>query len=180
MAVPSPEPQPIPEGGTGDKIRLREATPKDFKAISALFQEVDNLHCEHLPDLFRRAEGAPREESFIIGLIRNPDALVLVAEHEARILGLVVALTRSSPGFPYLVPLRYAVIDTIVVTASARGRGIGQAMMAFTEAWASDQGVDRIELDVFEFNEEALSFYQGREFSVLSRRMVKLLDRDTC
>ena len=85
---------------------------------------------------------------------------------------------RSAPSFPILVPLHYALIDTIVVTEGARGHGIGHALMAYTEAWARNQGVDRIELNVFTFNAAALSFYQGMDYSILSCRMVKRLGTD--
>jgi diamine N-acetyltransferase len=167
-----------PDGDAGARVVVREATPRDFKAISGLFEEVDSVHREHLPDLFRRAQGSPREESFINGLIRSPDAGVFLAEVGARVVGLVVAILRRTPDFPILVPLHYAMIDTIVVTESARGRGIGHALMAYAEAWARSQGVDRIELNVFTFNEAALSFYQGMNYSILSCRMMKHLDSD--
>jgi diamine N-acetyltransferase len=144
--------------------------------MTGLFEEMDSLHHEHLPDLFRRVEGPPREESFISGLIRNPEAGVFVAEMGARIVGLLVVFLHKAPSFPFLVPLHYAMIDSVVVTSSARGYGIGHALMAYTEAWARDRGVNRMELNVFEFNKEALSFYLGMDYSVLSHRLVKHLD----
>jgi diamine N-acetyltransferase len=178
MPVGAECPQASSASDAPGRVLVREATPRDFRAISDLFEEVDSLHREHLPDLFRRAQGAPREETFINGLIKSPDAGVFVAQMGVEIVGLLVAVIHKTPDFPILVPLRYAMVDTIVVTARARGRGIGYALMAHVEAWARERRIDRIELNVFEFNEAALSFYRGMNYSVLSCRMVKRLDVD--
>jgi diamine N-acetyltransferase len=168
----------MPRSGTPDEVRIRYARHKDFQALSGLFEEVDELHRQHLPDLYRKARGAPREESYISGLIRDPDAAVIVAQLGAQIVGLLVAWIHRTPEMPYLVPVHYAMIDTVVVTQNTRGRGIGHALMTQAEVWARERGVNRIELNVFAFNEEALSFYRGMDYSLLSCRMVKDLNTD--
>ena len=167
-----------PDGEGGDRVAIREATPGDFRAVSDLFEEVDRPHREHLPDLFREARGVPREESYINELIAKPDAAVFVAEAGTGVVGLLVVKIHSTPDVSILVPLDYVVIDTIVVTTDARRRGVGRALMVQAEAWARAQGLDRIELNVFEFNEGAINLYHGLGYATLSRRMVKRFNAD--
>lgn len=48
----------------------------------------------------------------------------------------------------------------ITVMASARGQGVGRAMLETLETWAIEHGVDRIELGVFAANDRARAVYR--------------------
>jgi len=49
----------------------------------------------------------------------------------------------------------------IWLAKSARGLGFGRVMLQAGEAWASDHGVSRIELNVFTNNERAIEVYRA-------------------
>lgn len=155
---------------------IRRAMLADFKALSELFEEVDSLHREALPDLFREARGAPREMAYVRSLITGRDSDIFVAVSDGDIVGCVVLMIREAPRIPILVPLQYVMIETIVVLTDARGAGLGRQLMASAEQWARERGIDRTELNVFEFNEGARTFYEELGYKTLSRRMVKRLD----
>lgn len=48
--------------------------------------------------------------------------------------------------------------------------------MAHMETWAVSKCASSIELNVYEFNQEAISFYEGLGYKTLSRKMNKLID----
>ncbi|MGC9467116.1 MAG: GNAT family N-acetyltransferase [Anaerolineae bacterium] len=156
--------------------KIRRAMLADFRALSQLFEEVDRLHREALPDLFQQARGAPREMAYIRSLIVGRDSDIIVAVNDGQIVGCVVLMIRDAPKIPILVPLQYVMIDTLVVVPDARGGGLGRQLMASAEQWAHERGIDRVELNVFEFNEGARAFYEKLGYETLSRRMVKRLD----
>lgn len=166
-------------------ITIREATLLDYEALCGLFEEVDRAHREALPDLFQEAPGPPRDFVYVRALITDSDYAVIVAEdqdvaleHGAETLvGCLVAMLRTSPDVPILVPVRYAMVDTLVVAQAYRGLGVGRKLMERAERWAHARGIPRIELNVFEFNEEARIFYEALGYTTLSRRMVKHLSR---
>ncbi len=50
-------------------------------------------------------------------------------------------------------------ISILIGEANYRGKGYGTKMMSFVESKSLELGLDRIELGVFEFNENAINFY---------------------
>ncbi len=56
--------------------------------------------------------------------------------------------------------------------------GIGRRLMDEAQAWASARGATSIELNVYEFNEDAIAFYERLGYRTLSRKMSKELGRD--
>ncbi|MBN1247931.1 MAG: GNAT family N-acetyltransferase [Anaerolineae bacterium] len=163
------------------KVTIREATLLDYEALCDLFAEVDRAHREALPDLFRETDGPSRDFVYIRALITDRDHGVLVAENKesarrpAPLLGCLIIVARESPDVPILVPIRYAMVDTLVVAEAYRGTGVGRQLMRSAEDWALGKGIDRIELNVFEFNEGARIFYESLGYTTLSRRMAKQL-----
>lgn len=152
---------------------IRDATMQDYPAMCELFEEGDHLHREALPDIFRKPRGAPREETVIRAFVTDPEIGVLVAEEGDQVIGCLIVMVRKAPEYPILVPLRYAMIDVIVVRRDHQRNGVGRALMHRAETWALARGIDRVELNVFEFNQEARAFYERLGYTTLSRRMVK-------
>lgn len=152
-------------------MRIREATPADYEALCALFQEADAQHREHLPHLFRPPPGPARDREHVLGLISAESAALLVAEDGGELVGLVNVWVRETPDIPILVPHRFAVVDDLVVRSSHRRRGIGRALLERAHGWARAQGAVRIQLTVYEFNEEAMAFYRALGYQPLLRRL---------
>ena len=53
--------------------------------------------------------------------------------------------------------------------ASARNKSVGTQALAYLEEQIKQQGLKRIELGVFEFNEPALKLYQKRGYQEIGR-----------
>jgi diamine N-acetyltransferase len=75
------------------------------------------------------------------------------------------------PDEPILVPRRFAVVDMLAVRKDRQSMGIGHALMEAAHHWTQKRGIDRIELNVWEFNERAISFYQTLGYATSSRLM---------
>jgi GNAT superfamily N-acetyltransferase len=163
-------------------IAVRVATLLDYEALCDLLEEVDRAHRDALPDLFQATAGPARDFTYIRALITDRDYGVFVAELEnagdrnAVLVGCLVIIARASPDIPILVPMRYAMVDTLVVKHACRGSGVGHQLMQHAEGWVREKGLDRIELNVFEFNQDARIFYERLGYTTLSRRMVKHLE----
>lgn len=87
--------------------RIREALIEDYEQLCELFEEVDRIHRESLPGLFRAYEGPAPTGEYIEGIIQPEDSAVLVAERDGRIAGLVHLMICDPPDLPVFERQRY-------------------------------------------------------------------------
>ena len=160
------------------KINVRKATADDYNSLCELFDEVDTLHRDNLPHIFQKPGGAAREQDYYSGLIADENVALFVAEVGENLVGFVHVIVRDAPAMPVFVPRRYAVVDSIVVKSEIRNSGIGRILMDKMQEWAIAKGATSIELNVYEFNTTAISFYERLGYQTFSRKMNKDLKRD--
>lgn len=156
----------------------RRATTEDYDHLCELFDELDALHRHNLPHLFQKPGGAALERDYFLAMIDDEDVALFVAELGKELVGFVHAMLRHAPDMLVFVPRRYAVVDSIVVKSGFQNRGVGTKLMDTMQKWAIEQGATSIELNVYEFNETAISFYEGLGYRTLSRKMSKELGKD--
>lgn len=153
---------------------IRRAQPSDYTSLLPLFNELDDFHRERAPWMFRYPKEVARPKSYLERLLSDPNQGVLLAE-AGECVGLAIVLLRKSPDFPVFVPQSYAVIDNIVVRASARRRGIGTQLYQACTAWAEKHRAQWVEVSVYHFNEDAKRFYAQQDFQPLTQRLRKSL-----
>jgi len=157
-------------------ISIRQATEEDYEALCALLAEGDALHREALPHVFREPDGPSRSQEFVSSLIADENAALFVAEHEGQVIGCVDVFIREAPDVPIMVPRRYAVIGTLVVAEAFRRAGVGRALVERAQQWAASKQATQVELNVWEFNEAAIVFYEGLGYETTRRQMWRPLE----
>jgi len=155
------------------KIDIRKATAEDYNALCELFDEIDAFHRENLPHIFHKPIGPVREPDYYLGLISDENIALFVAELDGTLVGLVHAIVTDAPDIPVFVPRRFAIVDSIVVKSEFQKHGIGRMLMDKMEEWTTMKGVTSIELNVYEFNEVAITFYEKLGYKSLIRRLKK-------
>lgn len=164
-------------------VHIRAARPEDHPGLRRIYDELDELHRRRAPWLFRQPESEPRPPAFLAKAIADPNHELLVAlrrrpdDHGSEggpdeIVGLAELLQRSRPDFPVFQAADYALIDTIAVRADARRLGIGRRLFESCLDRARERGLEHLELNVYEFNREALAFYEALGFQPSSRRLI--------
>jgi len=160
------------------EISVRKATADDYNSVCELFDQIDAFHRDNLPHMFHKPSGAAREQDYYSGLIADENVALLVAEVGENLVGFVHAIIRDTPAFPVFVPRRYAIVDGIVVKSGFQSHGIGRILMDKMQEWSIAKGATSIELNVYEFNETAISFYERLGYQTFSRKMSKELKKD--
>jgi ribosomal protein S18 acetylase RimI-like enzyme len=160
------------------KVRIRKAAAGDYNPLCRLFDELDAWHREHLPHLFQKPGDPVRERDYYLGLISDENAGVFVAETGRELVGFVHAILRDAPSHPIFVPRHYVIVESILVKSSYQDQGAGRILMNKIQDWAFSKGASSIELNVYEFNETAISFYKKLGYQTLSRKMSKDLKAD--
>ncbi|MEE8518812.1 MAG: GNAT family N-acetyltransferase, partial [Dehalococcoidia bacterium] len=137
-----------------------------------LFTEGDEMNLAAMPDFFRRVDSTRRRRDEFFDLILADDKFALmVAEADASVVGFVQAHIEEARRVPNLVPRETLFIDILMVTGPWRGNGVGKALMERTYDWGRERSVDDVELNVYEFNAEALAFYDRLGYATSSRRL---------
>lgn len=158
------------------EITIRRAVEADYEQLCRLWDEVDLLHRQCLPDIYRQPDGPVREWEYFAGLLADENVGIFLAELASELVGFIHVLVAQAREIPLLVPRRFAVIDNLVVTEHARRQGIGSLLMEQAEGWARECGLTTIELSVYEFNQEAIGLYEKTGYTTLMRRMIKSLN----
>lgn len=151
-----------------DSASVRQAGPEDLEKLQSLFSACASRHRHSLPPVYAPPEGRCPSEEAIKEFMAREDATVLIAEQGDRAVGTVQAALhhpageRKQPG---------ATIDCLVVRGSHQRTGVGRALMEAAHRWASENGAAAVELNVWEFNREAVSFYGTLGYRTVSRKM---------
>lgn len=141
-------------------MEVRRATPEDTPALVALFQELDRLQSDWRvftprPGFYDQVGEQYREA------MQDPEAMVLVAEDEGEVVGMVFGEASRPSRFSDERALELA---GVVVRAGYRGRGVGRALVAEAARFASDAGLTWIELKTFAPNDRAMAFWEQLGF----------------
>jgi diamine N-acetyltransferase len=159
------------------ETHIRTATANDYENLCELFNEIDTLHYVNLPHIFQKPNGPAREKDYFLGLVTDENIGLFVVEMDQKLIGFVHVLVRDTPVFPIIIPQHYAVIDGIAVKSEFQNYGIGKMLMEKAQAWATTKGAVFIELNVYEFNRNAISFYERLGYQISSRKMRKKIDK---
>lgn len=154
-------------------VKIRQAVPDDYNDLLPLFDQIDSLHRENLPEIFKKPEGSPRGKQYYLDLLSQEDLSFIIAEENDRLIGFAHIVIRDTPSIEVLVQRRYAVIDSTVVDIEHQGKGVGRELMEAAQNWASSRGAESVELNVYEFNKGAIAFYKGLGYEVLRMIMRK-------
>ncbi len=156
----------------GAPFLIREAAATDYEAAIALFAEVDVLHAERAPWMFRTPLSEPRSREFFASQLRDPNSTLLVAE-AGELVGIATVVLRSAPEFGVFVPQQWGVLDNIAVASAWKRRGVGSALLRAAEAWAVLHSAQWLEIVVYDFNADARAFYDALGYLPASSKLRK-------
>ena len=162
----------MPDSATDD-IRVRPATEEDADFVLSL-----------VPQLV--AFGPPRWRS--ARQMMDTDTLVIGRALQGLVAGATVLVAEDSGGKPlgfihvcgetdYYMRGEAGHIADIVVAPDARGRGVGETLIAAAEQWARARGYSLLTLNVFLENASARALYERTGFGAETVRYVTALSR---
>lgn len=150
----------------GLEFAIRPATVQDWPQVAGLLVELGR-------DVSPSATSNP---SFVIrfgGHLARREARTLVARAAGeRLVGLLDMEFRQRLGHPR----PQAWVNDLVVTESARGCGVGAALLAEAERLAEARGCFRMSLETANWREATHRFYEREGWTDNGKWFVKLLD----
>jgi len=101
----------------------------------------------------------------------DEDAALFVAVKGDKIIGVILVLAREMSGNSVTLPRRYAWIGDLVVKKGFRRFGVGRYLLEKAHDWSLDKGLTQVELNVWEFNKEAIIFFKTLGYETIRRTM---------
>ena len=149
---------------------VRFATNEDLPQINALRRQVSFLHAQARPDMFK--PDFPKEMAdFIQTMYDDEHKHILVAQENDRIVDFACLAEMEVSATPYRPGRRFLEVDEFGVDESMHRKGIGRKMFDEIFRFAKEKGFERVELNMWEFNESALKFYESIGFQTFRRYM---------
>ena len=139
-------------------MELRAAEERDLEGLRKLLLQVNQIHADGRPDLFK-AGGIKYTDDELRDILRSDRYAVHVAAEGDAVLGYVFCIFEETKETTSLRPVKTLYIDDLCVDAEARGQGIGRALYARAVDLAREHGCDRVTLHAWNFNRSAYGFY---------------------
>lgn len=156
-------------------FKIRNAEKKDLPKILALLIQVDMVHHNGRPDLFRGPATKYSAEE-LEKIIIDPQRPVFVCENEdGEVLGHAFCVIETPREQRVLRSVKTLYIDDICVDEAARRQGVGTALFSHVTAFAKSVDCYHITLSVWACNPEACAFYEKMGMQVQRTYMESIL-----
>ena len=143
------------------KLTVRKATEKDIPKILDLLVQVDMVHHNGRPDIFK-GPATKYDEEELRAVIHNEETPVFVCTDENNIpLGHAFCIHRQVLDDSVLTDIRTLYIDDICVDNDARRKHVGKTLYDYVIAYAKKQGFYNVTLNVWTCNQAAMKFYEA-------------------
>ena len=153
---------------------VRFAKENELERVNELRKQVNDLHVAGKPEVFKPGFG-DELRNFINVIWNDPNENIVVAEDDGFICGFAVINHISKPESPFMKERDFLDIDEFCVDEDHRRKGVATAMIEFIKDFAKENGFHRIELNMWEFNQGALAFYEAAGFETFRRYMEMMI-----
>ncbi len=142
---------------------IRAANFADLPQLNQMMYQLHEHHNLASPDLFKTPEEVEEEKS-IASYLDNPECFVYVAQDESdHCIGFVSGHFCELIS-PIVKSMIMGSIDEIYIDVEHRNNGVAQMLFDRLESSLKECGVQQIFVEVWQFNQTAVNFYNKSGF----------------
>lgn len=139
---------------------IRKAQAKDIPRLGVLLEQVNRVHHEGRPDVFRL--GRKYGDAELEEILADPTRPILVAtDEDDRVTGYAFCVYQQHLNDRLMTDIKTLYIDDLCVDEALRGQHIGKSLYAAAVALARESGCYNLTLNVWSCNESARLFYES-------------------
>lgn len=139
---------------------IRYAEEKDITKIGELLLQVDMVHHNGRPDIFKIGRKYSDEELKI--LLKDKSRPILVAVDESdEVLGYCFCIYQQHENNSVLTDIKTLYIDDLCVDEKCRGNHIGKELYEAAVCLAKESRCHNLTLNVWSCNTSAMGFYES-------------------
>lgn len=154
---------------------IRLAEKRDIPRLIALLHQVNMVHAELRPDLFKPYTTKYNEQQ-LEALLTDTANPIFVLDDGTTVLGYAFCMVTEVKNHLLLQDAKTLYIDDICVDEKARGQHVGKQLYEHVRAYAKEIGCYHITLNVWTGNEPAQRFYENMGMQPQKTTMEVILD----
>lgn len=141
-------------------MTVRFACEKDIPQMNSLLYQVERVHQQGRPDLFK--EGAKKyTDNELKAMLKDKTKPIFAAVDENDVMkGYAFCVFQEHKGDNALTDIKTLYIDDLCVDENCRGQHIGSVLYEAVKKFAKEQGCYNVTLNVWECNPSARKFYE--------------------
>ena len=151
---------------------IRNAKIEDYVRINELFWQSDYFHYENEPYIYKKTTEGYRSKEYIEELINDKNNNLIILEKENKVIGFLYAYEEAKGHLPFHQKRKYIVLDNIVIDEKYRNKGYGKILLDYIIEYAKKEKYNDIILNVYNFNENAIKFYEKNGFKTITQDMI--------
>ena len=139
---------------------VRRAVEADIPAILRLLVQVDMVHHNGRPDIFKGPATKYNEEQLKDILADEKTPVFACVDENDALLGYAFCVLKQYENDNILTDIKTLYIDDLCVDEAVRGRHIGKTLFDYTVDYAKSIGCYNLTLNVWSCNPSAMRFYE--------------------
>lgn len=141
-------------------MNVRMAQEKDIPQINSLLYQVERVHQQGRPDLFK--EGAKKyNDDQLKEMLKDSTRPILAAVNDDDVMqGYAFCIFQEHKNDNVLTDIKTLYIDDLCVDENCRGQHVGTLLYEAVKKFAKESGCYNVTLNVWECNSAAMKFYQ--------------------
>lgn len=152
---------------------VRRACKNDIGRVMELLHQVDMVHHELRPDLFKPYTTKYNEQE--LEALLDDESCPIFVYDDGEVQGHAFCQISEARGHRLLQDAKTLYIDDICVDEKARGKHVGKALYEYVRDYARTIGCYNITLNVWEGNDAAQNFYKSMGMQVQKTGMETIL-----
>lgn len=144
-------------------MEIRKACKKDIPEIITLLNQVELVHYQIRPDLFKNG-GSKYDEETLDDLLITPNIVIYVALEEEKVIGHLFAEVEVTKDDPVMQDHISVYIDDLCVDKNHQRKKVATQLFEKLKQFALSFGCEFITLNVWENNDAAKTLYEHLGF----------------
>lgn len=140
---------------------VRRAKEKDIPFILELLVQVDMVHHNSRPDIFKGPVTKYTESELKEILNNNNTPVFVCVDNNDKPLGHAFCIKNEIKNHQLLSDIKTLYIDDICVDEKSRGNHIGKTLYDYVIDYAKENGFYNVTLNVWACNKNAVEFYKS-------------------
>ena len=157
------------------ELTVRRAKEKDIPRILELLTQVDMVHHEGRPDIFKGPAQKYQREELVLLIKDDARPIFVGTDADDYVLGYGFCIITETRDHHLLMDMKTLYIDDLCVDETRRGIGIGGAIYRHILDYARSIGCYHLTLNVWACNPSAMAFYESKGMKLLKKEMEVIL-----